>query len=134
MKIEWTTSELKEALLVWLALIWGMVLLFPGDSFSSPSRVNLMSHYAPDTVWGVLLISVSIPMLVVNKTRFYRFRRFAHIFYWIFWLGITCLAVYSSSADGIQPTDLLICLPFLAIALLHAVIYAGLERNIHADY
>lgn len=130
MKIEWTTSEVKETLLVTQAIVWGAILLFPGDSFSSRSRVDLLSMYAPDTVWGILLLAVNLPMLFINRYRWKRFRRFVHAFNWTFWLGITCLAVYRSAANGLDATDILVAMPFFTIALLHGVFYAGLEKTV----
>lgn len=130
MKIELTTSEVKETLLVGLAVTWGAILLVPGDSFSSSSRVDALSLYAPDTIWGIALLAVNIPMLFINRYKHRRFRRFAHAFNWTFWLAITCLAIYRSAPNGISTTDILLVLPFFTIALLHGIIYAGLEKKV----
>lgn len=127
MKFQFTTSEVKESLLVIMALIWGAILLLPGDSFSSPSRVDALSYYAPDTLWGVLLWIFCGPFLLINRLRWRRYRKAVHIFLWIFWLGISFIALYRSAANGYHAVDFLIILPFLSIALMHAVIYTGLS-------
>lgn len=131
MKVEWTTSELKETLLIVSALLWAIILLFPGDTFSIPSRVDLMSHYAPDHVWGILILIVCGPFFFINRYKHLRYRSFVHAFLWILWIGIMALAIYRSSVNGIQPTDLLIAIPFATLGLMHAIIYVGLGRSLH---
>ncbi len=133
MKIEWTTSELKETILVLLAVLWGTILLLPGNTFSEPSEMDFMSHYAPDHVWGISLILVCGPLLFVNRYKHPKYRSFVHAYLWIFWLGISALAVYRSRYDGLTPTDFLLVIPFLTLALLHAVIYVGLGRRLLDD-
>lgn len=130
MKIAWTTSEMKEKVLTIYALVWAVILLLPGNSFANPSRIDVLSVYAPDTVWGILLLFVTFPMFRRDVAAHGRYRKFAHAFYWVFWSGIFLLAVFRSAANGFHSTDLLISLPFLAIAILHAVIYAGLGRKL----
>lgn len=130
MKVEWTTSELKETLLVVQAVVWGAILLIPGNSFASPSRVDLLSEYAPDTFWGVALVAANLPLLFLNRYKHRRYRKFCHAFNWTFWLAITCIALYRSGFNGFQPTDFLLVMPFFTIAILHGVIYAGLWRKI----
>lgn len=131
MKVAWTTSELKETILVMSALVWAFILVLPGDTFSSPSRVDFMSRYAPDHVWGISLFLICFPLMVVNRYKYPKYRSFVHASLWIFWLGITTLVMYRSSANGIDPTDLLIAIPFITLALMHAVIYIGLGRRLH---
>lgn len=128
---KWTTSEIKETLLVLQAVIWASILLLPGNVFASQSRIDFMSKYAPDHIWGALLIVVCGPFLFLNRYRFRLYRKVVHAFLWTFWLGICALSLWRSiSYSGARPTDLLIVLPFLTIALLHAINYAGLDKEI----
>lgn len=129
MKVAWTTSELKETLLIVQAIAWGVILLFPGNTFAVPSRVDVLSTYAPDTVWGAVLIAINLPMMWLNRYKHHRYRRFVHAFNWTFWLAITCLALYRSSNNGLDAADFLLVIPFLTMALLHGIIYAGLENQ-----
>lgn len=130
MKIEWTTSELKETLLIIQAMLWGSILLLPGDLFAIPSRIDLMSKYAPDYVWGTLLLLICTPALFVNRYRHRLYRRVVHAFLWTFWLGIAALSIYRSltSPNGFSIPVLLITIPFVTIAFMHGIIYAGLEK------
>lgn len=130
MKVLWTTSELKEITLVGLSTLWGLILLYPGNTFVPSSQVGRLGLYAEDWVWGVILLSFSVPMLFINKQRHMGFRKAAHAFYWIFWLGISLLLWFRTAVGGPQPTDFLLVLPFITIALLHAIIYAGLGRDL----
>lgn len=129
MKVEWTTSELKEMVLVIFAFVWGAILLFPGNTFADQSRIDLLSLYASDSVWSMILMLVSLPMLKPDKSKMLKYRKFAHSFYWIFWFGIATLAFYRSVQNGFQPADYLITSPFITLALMHAIIYIGLSRD-----
>lgn len=130
MKIElMTTSEIIENLLVAQGIVWGAILLSPGNTFANPSRVDFMSKYAPDTAWGIIMLLACLPFFFVNKYRYTVYRKFVHIFLWTFWLGIAFIAGYRSSINGLNATDFLIIIPFLVTALLHGIIYAGLERQ-----
>ena len=129
MNVEWTTSELKEKVLVWFAVLWAFFLILPGNALADPSRLDLLALFANDTVWGGVLFLVSTPMLLLKPYKRRHYRKFAHAFYWIFWFGIFTLALARAGANGLSSLDMLISLPYLAIAMLHAVIYAGLWRQ-----
>lgn len=130
MRVKWTTSEIKETLLVLQAVIWASLLLLPGDLFALPSRIDIMSKYAPDHVWGSILLVVCLPFLFINRYKYRNYRKLVHVFLWTFWSGIFCLGIYRVlSSRSFRPTDLIVLLPFLTIALLHAVNYAGLDKE-----
>lgn len=122
----WTLSEMKEILLALLAMVWGIGFLFPGNVLSPGSRLTLLSLYASDWVWGVLLITTSSLVLFLPRTRWLHYRKNLHLFFWLFWFGITVLTIVRSSANGLGITDVLIASPFLTIALLHVTLYARL--------
>lgn len=131
MRISWTTSELKENVLTLLALLWGILLILPGNTFADPSGLsNSLGVYARDWVWGLLVLLVTVPFMLLPKNRHIGFRKFAHAFYWVFWSGIFFLAIFRSVvSNGLQSYDLLIPSVFLTIALLHAIFYVGLWRK-----
>lgn len=132
MKLKWTTSELSETLLLIQAVAWGIILLFPGDTFAVPNQVSFMSKYAPDTVWGAILLLFSVPLFIFRGYGYRRLRKLGHASLWTFWLGIVALTLYRTitSPNGLTPPSFLIIIPFLTIAFLHGIIYAGLEREI----
>jgi len=129
MNPKFTTSELTESLLMFQSILWGLLLLLPGDTFSSPSRVDIMSKYAQDHVWGMCIVLIVGPFLFLNRYRHTTYRKIVHIFLWTFWLGIGCLVIYRSSINGVSPIDFLLVIPFWTIALTHGIIYVGLGNK-----
>jgi hypothetical protein len=130
MKVSWTTSELKEMVLTFLSLLWGMVLVLPGNTFFPPNRVDYLGLYAEDWVWGTLMLLVTVPFLFINKRRSRLYRRFFHAFHWCFWAGIGLLVIVRGWVNGFDEVDLLLCSPFFALALLHGVMYIGLWQEV----
>lgn len=122
----WTLTEMKEIVLSFLALLWGVLFLFPGETLASASRIDLMEVYAGDVVWGSLLIGGSLFLLFSSRQRFYRLRRAVHVFFWLFWLAMGSLVLYRSVLNGLAITDILISSPYFAIALVHASFYIRL--------
>jgi hypothetical protein len=129
-RVSWTTSELKESLLIVLALFWGLVLILPGNTFFPQNRVDYLGLYAEDWVWGSVLLVFSFPLLVVNRYKNRFLRRLAHAFYWVFWNGIALIIVLRSMSNGLNEVDFLLCSPFVTIAFMHGIIYAGLWRQV----
>jgi hypothetical protein len=116
--------------LTWLAILWGIILLFPGNTFAPPSQVGALGFYAEDWVWGSLLLLVSFPLFFLRRPKYRYIHQAAHAFYWIFWLGISVLVMARFTANGIQPTDFLITSAFVAIALIHGIIYIRLSQKL----
>lgn len=125
----WTISQLHETILTLLALLWGVLLVLPGNTFAAPSGIATLFLFAQDWVWGVLLIAVSLPFLFVNKYRHLTVRRLVHAFYWVFWSGLSFLAYVRVAANGIQALDLILPSLLITFALFHAVFYIGSWRR-----
>ena len=131
MKFSWTTTDLQEGILSLLALFWGGVMVLPGNVFAQPTDLRPLSLYAQDWVWGSLLLLMSLLFVALNRYRYIIWRRFYHAFYWTFWSGIAFVAgIRVMNATTITPALFLIPSAFLAIALIHAVIYIGLWRKL----
>lgn len=126
MRSLWTLTEMKEIILSLLALLWGVLFLFPEDTLSRASRVDLMRIYAGDVTWGLLLIVVSLFLLLSPRHRHQRLRRAAHAFFWLFWLAISLLVLVRTAAGGVSLIDILLMSPYLALAFIHASFYARL--------
>jgi hypothetical protein len=120
---------MKEAVLACLALLWGVLFILPGNSIGITSRFNLLSFYAEDWVWGILLCAGSLFILIFPRSKYLQIRRWIHFFFWAFWLGISILVLVRSSVNGLGITDILISsLPF-TLAFLHATLYARLAQT-----
>lgn len=129
MEIRRTTSELIELVLIGISVIWGAILLLPGNTFAPANRMDILAQYAPDWIWGTALLCFSLPFFFLDRTKYRRYFSTVHAFCWVFWLAISFLAIYRSSINGLTPIDFLLILPFLAIALIHAILYVSLERK-----
>jgi hypothetical protein len=106
-------SVWNEKWLAFLAIIWGVTLMAPGDLFAGIQAYKLLSYYAPDTVWGLVLglsgffLLLPIPM-AAHK----------HI-HWILctvWSGIGILCLLSR----ISPAVILFASACFTISMLHA--------------
>lgn len=128
-RFSWTTSQLHEAILTILALLWGVLLILPGNTFASPTGLTTLFLFAQDWVWGVLLIAVSLPFLFVNKYRHLAIRRMVHAFYWVFWSGLSFLAYVRVAANGLEALDLILPSLLITLALFHAVFYISSWRK-----
>lgn len=126
MQLGWNLSRMKEIVLSFLALLWGVLFLFPGDILSQASRLELTRAYAGDNTWGVLLITVGIVLLIAPRHHHLIFRRAAHALLWLFWLAIGLLVLWRGAENGWQPTDLLLSTPYIAIGFVHGVFYMNL--------
>lgn len=122
----WTFSELKEIVLALLALIWGILFLFPDEILSQASRINLLSYYAGDHTWGTLLILSGLILLLSHRYPHFYLQCLAHIFLWLFWLAIGLLVTVRGAENGWQATDLLLSTPYIAIAFTHGIFYMRL--------
>lgn len=123
---KWTLSDIKEAILAILALIWGVLFLFPDDTLGSASRLDLLRTYAGDITWGTLLVLGSCFLLFTPRSRYFKLRRWIHLGFWWFWLGITLLVAIRSLANGWSVTDGLFVSTFATFAFLHAAFYLRL--------
>lgn len=124
MRYQWTLSEMKEIVLSFLALLWGVLFLLPGETLNQASRIDLMAHYAGDNTWGILLVAVSLFLLFSPRSVYLLFRRIAHGFLFLFWLAIFCLVFYRTIENGLQVTDIHVTSVYVTIAFIHAAFYA----------
>lgn len=125
-KIRWTSSELKELILGMLAFLWGILLFFPENSLVPYGGSDLYRFYANDWLWGIYLATSGLIILLTVSNGYRRLRKFVHATLWMFWLGIATLVLVRTTASGLGATDILITLPFITIAFLHAAIYTRL--------
>lgn len=126
MKKTWTLSELKEVVLSLLALLWAILLMFPGEILSRGSEFDLLAIYAGDAIWASFLLIASLFLLFAPRNRYRVIRRAAHAFFWLFWLAISILVLVRVSGNGFSISDILICSPFVTIAFIHAAFYVRL--------
>lgn len=126
MKIKWTSSELKELILGALAFFWGVLLLFPGNAILPYGGQDLYRFYADDWLWGMYLIVCGLVIILTATNGFLKVRKAIHATLWMFWLGIAAIILFRTYKNGVSATDILILLPFVAIAFLHAAIYTRL--------
>lgn len=124
----WSISDLKENILALNGILWGVLLCLPGNSFASPSRVDLMSQYAQDWIWGVMFLLGGLITLVLPKHRIIGLRANVHALFWVVWLSIVGLIMSRSFTNGWQVVDFLITSPFVTLAFLHGAIYLRLRQ------
>lgn len=125
-KIKWTSSELKELILGALAFLWGVLLLLPGNSLLPYGGYDLYRFYADDWLWGSYLVIAGLIILCTAMNGYIRLRKLIHASLWMFWLGIAFLVFIRTQTNGISATDILLVLPFVALAFLHAAVYTRL--------
>lgn len=125
----WTLSEIKEIILAFLSLCWGVLFLFPEDTLGRASRIDLLSIYAGDTTWGIILLVGSCFLLFFPRAKFFRVRQGFHLIFWLFWLGIAILTAIASARNGFNVSDGMFVSTFLTIALLHAAFYFRLAAT-----
>lgn len=126
---KWTLSEMKEIIMAFLALSWGVLFLFPEDTLGQASRIDLLSIYAGDTTWGLFLVIAALFLLFIPRNRYFKLRRRIHLGLWWFWLGITILVAIAGTRNGLSVTDGLFVTTFLTFAFLHAAFYSRLAVN-----
>lgn len=106
-----------------LSLIWGTILVLPGNLFATPSRFDLLNDYAPDWVFGILLLTGSIFLIGFSYDPLRLIRKLAHQILSIVWLGIFILSTYRSVQNGIQPVGLLVTSLVLIVPIFHTIFY-----------
>lgn len=129
MYLKWTSSELKETILGMLALLWGILLLFPENSLLPYGGLRMYKFYTQDWLWGIYLILSGLFIILTATDGYTRVRKIIHASLWTFWLGISLLVIARTYRGGITETDILIALPFVAIAFLHAAVYTRLAAS-----
>jgi putative effector of murein hydrolase LrgA (UPF0299 family) len=112
---------MNEIVLAILAIFWGIVLMLPGDLFNGIERYKYFSSFAPDSVWGMVMILGGLTTLIARPPWL---RRNAHALLCIVWLGMTVLSCLSI----VTAPSLLITSIILTVALLHAMKFWRLSR------
>lgn len=113
----------NECWLATLAVIWGGILMLPGDLFAGIDRYRLMSQYLPDWAWGVCMFSFGIILFFHVPLWLHKH---AHFFLCGVWLGITLLSLLAV----MTPSVILIASLLFIIAMFHAGKYFRLSHPI----
>lgn len=96
------------------AIPWGLILvLTPDDLFARVSRLTSLVIIIPDIAVGICLIACGLALLFVPSLRV---KQFVHGFLF----GVWNFIVYLGFSNGVTPVSCLVCLPYFAIALIHA--------------
>ncbi len=115
--------RMNEVCLGLLAVFWGVVLMLPGDLFERIEVYQLLRNFAPDTVWGVVMIVCGIVTLARMPRRAHKH---AHWILCTVWLGMAVLLLSTTT----RPTSLLFASLFLVIAIIHASKYMRLAQSL----
>lgn len=102
-------SRWNEVCLAIVALIWGAILVMPGDLFIKIDRYRMIGQYFPDWVWGILFLIGSMGILIVPSIGI---RKQLHAFMSALWVGIIVLALLTPFNIG---TLLIVSLCWLAM-------------------
>jgi len=102
-----------EVALSFLAMVWGSILMAPGNLFAGIARYELLGRYAPDTVWGAVMFVCGLGIFIARP---HWWRAQCHAALCIVWLGMTILSLLST----ITPPAVLIASLLLTIAAVHA--------------
>lgn len=124
-----TLSEMMELVLAFTALVWGILFLLPGNVFNPSSNIGLLSIYAQDWVYGILLVLCSLFLIIFPRGEYFSLRRGVHFTLWLFWAGITTvILVRFYRADTVSIGGWLFLSFPVAFAFLHALLYARLVK------
>lgn len=106
-------SRINEVVLGVLAIFWGVVLAMPGDLFAGIERYALFNNYAPDWLWGTVMIMAGL--LIIPPASF-PLRKLAHWALCTLWLGMAVLSILSVFTLA----SLLFTSVLITIAVFHA--------------
>lgn len=104
---------MNEIALAILALVWGIILMLPGDLFAGIERYKFFNTFAPDAAWGAALAACGIITLIARPEWA---RTNAHAVLCIIWLGMTALSV----ASVVTIPSMLITSLLVFVAFMHA--------------
>lgn len=85
-----STNKWDELWLSVLALLWGGILLLPGDLFIGIERYKFMDQFFPDWAWGAILFGGGICLLLHLPNWIHRH---VHWILCVIWLGIFVLSL-----------------------------------------
>ena len=116
-------NRYNEVVLGLLAVVWGAILCAPDDVFAALRRFAPLQNLYPDWYLGVLMITLGVLIVYKFPMEWRRVAHFAMVGIWIFVVTLSVIASPTLPA-------LLISLPFLAFAFLHAGKFWRLSQEI----
>jgi len=114
-------SRYNELVLGWAAVVWGVLLMLPGDLFAAIPRYTAVDRFAPDFLWGLVLTVAGAACIFAPEGG----RGIAHGVLFVIWLGINALVLIGTMSVS---TVLIATFPF-TMCLLHAGEYVRLSRR-----
>lgn len=103
--------RLNEIALAVLAIVWGCILMLPGDLFEGIERYKFFNTFAPDTAWGAALVVCGL-IILIARPEWAHIN--AHAALCIIWLGMTALSLASIvTAPSLLITSLLVFVAFM---------------------
>lgn len=115
-----TSERWQELVSAGVALVWGVVLLLPGDLFAGIQRYVALAVAVPDWVWGLLLLAFGLTVILLSPLRW---RKEAHAGLGVVWTLVVILIFL----DGVTPAGVLIAALCGELALLHFYRYLQLS-------
>lgn len=114
-------SRVNEVVLGLLAIFWGIVFVLPGDLFAGLERYQFFNNYAPDWLWGAILMIFG---LLIIPPAAPILRKIAHWGLCTLWLGMAMLSMLAV----ISPPSLLFTSLFVVVAIFHATKFFRLSH------
>lgn len=102
----------NEKLLAFLAVVWGVTLMLPGDVFGGIQAYSLINRVFPDWLWGALYF-VCGGLLFLNIPK--ELHKHIHWILCSLWLGMTLLVFLA----GIRSVTILIGSLTFVVAMFH---------------
>jgi len=99
----WDTNMVTSRLLLSMAeFLWGVLLLWPGDTFGRPTY-HIMAQVMPEDCWGLVFLLTSIMQIsIVIKEEFHsreaRYFAFFNMALWVFVVLSMLASVYPPPA------------------------------------
>lgn len=103
-----------------LAIVWGIVLIAPGDLFFAVERYRWLGKFFPDWMWGILFLIGGVGIIIIRS---YRVRKHFHSLMFTLWVGIVVLSFLTPLNIG---TVLISSLCFF-VAMVHVSKYFRLS-------
>lgn len=121
--------RLFELILATQAIVWGLVLAYPGDLFISIELYANSRLFVPDDIWGIVMLILGLGLWMGPGRRKYiklnRTRRIFHVCLFCVWVSIFVLNMLS----GISQVVILIASYPLVLVMLHGLAYIRLSQE-----
>jgi hypothetical protein len=79
-----------------IAAVWGVLLVLPGNTFSTTPSYDAMAHIMPEWCWGVMMLALSCQGIVGVVTAMQSLRRTAALYGVVSWSLIAWLLVLAN--------------------------------------